>query len=408
MKRKMGAIALSGMVVGPILGSGILIFPTLIYRQAHDWALVAWTLIAVVSYVVARIFGGLAIRFVGEAGASSAVQAAFGSQFKSLTSLFLVIGVLFGADAVLLTAAGYLNAILPVSPVLISLVLLILCALAIFSEVRVMARVAFVLSVVSSLFLFGGALASLVTHPRPLVFATPFAAEQFASSVFLLFWTVFGWEVMGNYSAEVRDPERTIPLSVLYSCLAIAAVSLTVAAAVQWSGTGADSERTLSGTVAAAYGGAGIPILAFLALFLCGSTYILYLGGAGRLMWSLAEDRVLPHLFTGRTRRGVPGVGTALLIFANIIVLGLVQFGLFDLAGLVKIANGFLVANALLGIAAGIVLLRVLWLRIAGVVIGLFFLGLLVLDSSIFDLVMIGAATTFFGLRAYANRSRIS
>ena len=40
---------------------------------------------------------------------------------------------------------------------------------------------------------------------------------RFGYGLLLLFWTVVGWEIIGNYSAEIRDPGRTIPRSVALS-----------------------------------------------------------------------------------------------------------------------------------------------------------------------------------------------
>jgi APA family basic amino acid/polyamine antiporter len=393
------------MIVGPVLGSGILIFPTLVYDMANDWAIVAWAAISGVGLLVAILFGQLSIHFVGEAGASRAVESAFGSEYRSLATVFLMFGVLVGADAVLLTAAEYLHAVLPLSSVLLAIILLTLCALLLFFEIKAVAGVALVMSILSSGFLLFGAAGSLSFHSLPVAISTPFAAQPFFSALFLLFWTVFGWEVIGNYSADVKRPQRDIPRAVLISCTVIAVASLTVAAGVQWSGSGGRANGSLSAMIADFYGTAGTVVLAGLAVFLCVSTYLLYLGGLGRQIASLSDDGTLPRFLGVRTKGGVATSALSILILFNAVLFGPVYLGWLDLAGMVTIANGFLVSNALLSVAAAVVVLDRLWIRIGGAVVVLAFFGLLLANSTVPELVVIGALTLFFAIRS-TGRSR--
>ncbi len=46
MANKIGWIRFSGLIIGPILGSGIILLPTLVHEKAGFWALPAWGLIS--------------------------------------------------------------------------------------------------------------------------------------------------------------------------------------------------------------------------------------------------------------------------------------------------------------------------------------------------------------------------
>lgn len=396
MKRSIGAVALSGLIVGPVLGSGILIFPTLVYRMIHDWAILAWAVISVVGFLVARLFGQLSIGFVGEAGASRAVERVFGTNGRYLSTIFLILGVLFGADAVLLTAAEYVVEAAPIPPVVSASVLLALCGFVLFLDIGSLTVVTLILSVAASLFLFTGATASLLAHRVSVGIRSGFDAGGFFSALFLLFWTVFGWEVIGSYSGEVRRPGRDIPRAVAMSCAIIAVVSMTVAAAVQWTAAPGAAGRSLTEVIRGVYGNAGAIVLAALALFLCGSTTILYIGALSRQVASLADDGVLPRLFARRLGSGVAHVGLSLLLGINAAVMVAIGLGWIGLRGLVQTANGFLVANALISIASAVLCVKGMGTRVGGAIVAVAFFGLLIVDSPRADLIVIGVLTLFF------------
>ena len=51
MQKKIGWLSLSGLIVGPILGSGIILLPTTVLGVAGDWALPAWGLMVVLTLI---------------------------------------------------------------------------------------------------------------------------------------------------------------------------------------------------------------------------------------------------------------------------------------------------------------------------------------------------------------------
>lgn len=61
--KKLGPFLLSGLIIGPILGSGIIILPPLVHQTAGDYALVAWMIMMVMSFLFAFLFGNLVFFF---------------------------------------------------------------------------------------------------------------------------------------------------------------------------------------------------------------------------------------------------------------------------------------------------------------------------------------------------------
>ncbi len=370
----MGPLLLSGLMIGPILGSGIIILPPLAYGVAGDWAILAWALMALAGIVFAFTFGRLSILYPGSAGVTTAIAAAFGEPVKKLTSLYLIGAVLFGPVAVMLTAADYLFPESTAAPY-IALPILLCCAFLLQRRIDSIGRISLVLSSLAAATLVVGGAVTLLFHQKPAAPLSPFAAGDFGYALLLLFWTIVGWEVVGNYSGEVRNPKRTIMTAVCFSAVVITAVSLTVAAAVQL----ADPTLALGGRlqvtaiITPIFGDSSREVMAALTLSLCTTTYILFVGGVARLIGTLAEENFLPRFLASENRQGAP-VGAIRALTAVHLAISLAAIcGALTVETLVALADGFFIANAAIGIAAAFRLFPGLWPRLATVLLGIFF-----------------------------------
>jgi APA family basic amino acid/polyamine antiporter len=404
--KKLGPLLLSGLMIGPILGSGIIILPPLVYEVAGAWALPAWMVIVTVSFFFASIFGRLSILFPGDAGVMNAIEEAFGTRVKQLASLYLVGAVLFGPVAVMLTAASYLQFALALPLALIALPLLLFCTCLLLLQVTSIGRISLVISTVVVIVLFSGGLAVLLLHHRPVAPLPPFEPQQFGYGLLLLFWTVVGWEVVGNYSGEIRKPETTIPRAVTVSVLLMAAVSLTVAAAIQTVSPDMVGNRlNVAVVIRPLFGPASDAVMAVLAAGLCVTSYLLFTGAVARLLASLAGDGFLPALLARRSRTGAPAAAVLILTVVHLGVLAAVYLGIADIEKLVALADGFFIANALAGILAAVRLLEQGLLRTAAAVLGVIFC-LILLHAATAVIVLVVLAAIFFCLPYFSRHTR--
>ncbi len=406
-QKKMGALTLSGFIIGPVLGSGIFILPPIVHSIAKEWAIVAWVVMILISFMVAFIFGFLSIQFPGDGGATNAIEHVFGTYVKRLAAFYLIIGVTFGAAAVLLTAGQYIEKLGGISSLSTGYILLPLCIALLLARVNLVGKIALVMSIVSAAVLFIGGAKSLIVSADNMVITSSFNVSDFSYALLILFWAVFGWEVIGNYSADVKDPKKTITKAILLSIVAISVVDLIVAAAVQWSDAGlpGGGDLTITGIMYPVFGEMSHLVMAGLALFLCCSTYFFVcrrhiqtgcLAGKGRRIAKTAGQAIC---------QDVPYAAVLFIFVLNTLVLTGVQAGIFSLEKLVAFANSFLTMNALIGICAGIVLIPNRFIKASGMLLSVIIIGMLAFHSTAISLViMILLAVYYVGKQLVSNK----
>lgn len=398
-KQQIGPLLLGGLIIGPILGSGIIILPPLAYEIAGPWALAAWLLTIFISMLFAWVFCRLSLLYPGSGGISTAVEHAFGRYARVLTSTYLIGAVFFGPVAVMLTAGEWFPEI-GLSPARVGMLLTLVNGVILLREVSFIGRISLLLSSLAACTLFFGSVETLWAHGLPQAPTAGIAGKTFIYTLLLLFWSVVGWEVIGNYSGEVQKPDRNLPRATFGSAVVIAMVTLTVAMAVQsvFAGAAAPEKMTVAAVVAGLFGQASLPFMALLTVSLCVSTYLLFVGGVARLIASLAEERLLPFMLAGKTSGGSPYAAILLLAVLHLLLLGLVEGGLLTVAQLVVVADGFFLANALICVLAALKLLTGKVVKIVSLLLAAMLL-LILLRSSGPVLAIIGALAVMLYVR---------
>lgn len=358
MKKKIGPFLLSGLMIGPILGSGIIILPPLAYENAGPMAFYAWCLTVVLGIIFARVFARMTMLLPGDAGVAAAVEQAFGKRAKILTGYYLIGAVLFGPVAVMLTASSYLTIFHNI--VLTAALLVVGCIFFLLKDTAFLSRLSLVFSsLAASTLLAGGVLTLLFKFNTEAFTVREFSFETLGSTMLLLFWTLVGWEVVGSYSGQVKDPEKTIPKAVNLSLVIIGAVSLSVAAATQLAG----AKINITAIISPVFGKYAPFFMGMLTLSLCITTYLMFVGGVARLMASFASTGDLPNIFGRRSSSGAPVISVLFLSGFYLAVLAATGAGFLDTAKIVIFADGFFLANVLTGLAAAFVLFKSLLTR---------------------------------------------
>ena len=130
-------------------------------------------------------------------------------------------------------------------------------------------------------------------------------------------------------------------VTVIYIGLAVATIGVT---------GGTDSKVPLADLIAVGFGHAGRDATAVLAVALTMGTMNVYLGGAAKLMASLAADRDLPAWLAGDAHRSVPRRPLALYTVTTVILLGLLIAGFSNTDDLIRATSACFIAVYLLAV----------------------------------------------------------
>ena len=351
MKKQLNTVTLTGLMIGPILGSGIILLPPIVYDLTGNLSILVWLIILALGFTFALVLGNLSIKFPGDEGVTNAVQEAFSTKLKFLTSYYLISAVFFGPVAVYLIGAHFLQPLLGGDVNILAFSMLLFTLFALLRPVHFLGTLSLIVTTIIGIILSLGSIAILVGHETTFSVDSPFDMSLISRALLLAFWAIVGWEVVGNYSNEVNDPKRTIPKAVKISAVIISLIYLLVVCAIQCASL--DRTNTITALIYPLFGTASAFVMGILAMLLCLSTVLLFVGGVSRLICGLAAEATgILGLLNRRLENGAPVGATLFLCSINAIVLGLVTLNVFTTQDLVALADGFFIANATIALLA--------------------------------------------------------
>ncbi|MEK5500573.1 APC family permease [Bacillus sp. FSL M8-0168] len=398
-EKKLGSLLLSGLMTGPILGSGVILLPPMVHEIAGDYAIFAWLFMMGAGFLFAWIFAILSIQYPNDAGIAYAAEKAFGIRAKKLAVLYFITAASFGPAAVLMTAGQYIHSIAvgsAVSTEVYSLLLFIICLIVLCFRISFVGKVSFVFSSAAAVLLLGGSFTSIPFFREGPLIEGAFRLADFGHGLLLLFWALVGWEMIGNYSMEVKDRRKVIPRAVVISGLMVTLVYLAIAGAAQWIDPGRFQSGQLKLTLILTplFGPYALAVIAAVTSVLCMSTYLLVVGGAARLISSQTAG-VLAY----RTKDDRPIAALGLIFAVHASVFVCLFFHAVNVDTLVAIANAFFICHSLCGLLAAYRLLGgFVYKAICVFLIGCF--SLLLLFSSLPILCFVMFVTAIFALRS--------
>ena len=392
--KKLNTFTLSGLIIGPILGSGVILLPPLIYNMVGNYSLFVWLTILVLGFAFALIFGKLAILFPGEAGVSLATREAMGKKYQQLTAFYLILAVFFGPVAVLLIAGDFIQSYFPNTDlVFLALGIYVITYALLLVKIDFLGKIMLVVSsTVAIIFLISSIY--ILAQTETFSFVLPQVdVEKLGYSFLLIFWSIVGWEVIGNYSNEVKDSE-TLKKAVVFSAVSVSIIYALISFAVCFGEFPLKDIEPfrLVWLIEPLFGLYAKGILAIISLILCIGTLILFVGGVSRLIFALSEKK--SNFITKKTsinfKNGTPIGALNVLSFIYMITLYLVYIEFLTLDNLVAFADGFFIANALIGLVTAIILFEKSFLRYSAFVLAFLFTCIL-LFSNIYILITIVA-----------------
>ena len=380
----LNTFTLSGLIIGPILGSGLILLPPLLYNMVGNFSIIVWTIILTFGFLFALVFAKLAILYKGDGGVSLATKEALGKKYQLLTSFYLICAVFFGPVAVLIIAAQFIKPYFPnTSLELLGFYIYILTYLFLLIKISFLGKLMLIVSsVITLIFLISSI--NIIININEFNFALPkLSIGEFGHSLIIVFWSIVGWEVIGNYSKEV-EKSKTLTNAVILSASIISLVYILTAIAICFGDFPKDEEFKLVWIIESFFKGYSNAILATVSIILCIGTLILFVGGVARLISSLS----LSTYTSKHLSNNIPIGALNLLSAIYILTLLLVYFDILTLNHLVAFADGFFIANAIIGLITAILLFKKGFLKNSAIVLSILF-TIILLFSNIFILAII-------------------
>ena len=388
--KKLNTLTLSGLIVGPVLGSGLILLPPLLYNMIENFSLIIWAVILSLGFAFALIFGKLAVLFPGDGGVSLATKEAMGKKYQLLTSFYLICAVFFGPVAVLLIAAQFIQSYFPnTSLVELGFYIYVLTYALLLIKIDFLGKLMLIVSSAITVIFFVASIQTLLSV-NEFVFTLPnINISQMGYSFLLVFWAIVGWEVIGNYSNEVEET-KTLTKAVMLSAITVSLVYILVTLAICFGDFPKNEEFKLVWIIEPIFGSYSNILLATISMILCVGTLILFVGGVARLISSLQLTK-----FTSKHMKNNTPIGALnFLSVVYIITLTLVYFKYLSLDNLVAFADGFFIANAIIGLITAIILFDRGFLKLSAIVLTLVFF-VIMLFSNIYILAVIAGLFLF-------------
>ena len=355
-ERSLGLLALTALVVGNMVGSGIFLMPSAL-APFGGTSLLAWIVSAGGSLCFGLVIARLARRMPVVGGPYAYTREAFGEFAAFLVGWGYWISCWVAQAAIAVSMVAYLGELVPFAsqhPMGVALATIVALAAVNVLGVREAGFVQVATTVLKVLPLFAIALFGF-TRFEPAHF-TPFNPTEASlpvavmSGLALTLWAFQGFESASIAAHEARDARRNVPRATLFG-IALATL-LYVASTLAVMGLLPREELARStapfADAAGALWGPGtrnlVALGAFVSCFGALNGWILV---AGRLPLAIARDGLFPAFFARVTGRGTPALG---LVTSSALACALIVVKYAGGGGLVALFQGMTVLATLSGL----------------------------------------------------------
>ncbi|MFF1574328.1 APC family permease [Leifsonia sp. NPDC058292] len=384
-----GHLGLAGgtaLYIAAVLGTGVLVLPSLAAAAAGPGAILAVAALAVISIPLAATFAALARRHPDAGGVATFARRAFGPTAARIISYWFFFGTPIGAPIAALMTARYVVAVAggdAAVTVWIAIGLMVIPVIVTAFGVRFAGWLQLGLSAaLVAVLVFVLAAAAPHGDPANLEPLLPHGWAGVGLAMSLYIWAFAGWEAVAGIGGEFRNPRRDIPRATALALIIVSAAYLAIqTVTVLVLGDGASSSAVpLLDLVLASTGRGGGIVVAVIAAIVVTGVFNAYLAAFSKLGAAMGRDGDLPRWFgRGAENGGVARRG--LLLSAIVMALySVVVLSNGDLPPFILVHTSFAAAVYAVGVASALVLLPRWsvgwWMAVAACV---FAAGLLVL-----------------------------
>ncbi len=333
-----------GLAVTMVVGSGLLVLPGLVYRNAGEAALWSWVVAALVVAPALVAIASLGAAYPSAGGITGFVRPTLGDRWARSAEL-VFLGSIPGGGGLALVGGNLLADLLgPVWLVPAGAA----GALALGWGVnragaRLGARLQQVLSLTFVVGLAVVSIAALVAGGSGPGVTLPDDPGLAIGQLSLVFFAFAGWELMAFTSEEFVNPRRDFPLMIGLSFGVVTVLYLVLGAAIQTALAVTDPDletAPISALADAAFGGAGRTLITVLGVVIVAANVNGVVWALSRLTYSAAREGTLPATLAWTDTRHVPGRSV------TAVVVGFGAFAAFERLGWVDLETLFRLAAA--------------------------------------------------------------
>jgi APA family basic amino acid/polyamine antiporter len=340
----LGQAALTG--IGVILGAGVYALVAPAAARAGNALWLAFLLAGVVAGLTAYSYARLGRMRPKNSPEFQYTALAFGPRVGFVAGWLMLAADLLAAAAVALGFGGYLSHLTGTPVVGGALGLLGLVTVFVYAGIGEAVGLAIVLTVVEVVGLVFVVAVGLPAWGAVDYLERPHGFGGVWDAASLIFFAYLGFDEMGNFAEEMRQPERDLPralgISMVVTTLAYVLVAVSAVSAVGWRDL-AGSPAPLAVVAGRALGPKADALLAWAALAATANTVLLTLVAASRSVYGMAAAAVLPRGLARVGRTAVPARAAAVVLA---VTAGLVLLG--DLARVAAFTDAAVLASFIL------------------------------------------------------------
>ncbi len=318
-QRKMGFWAVTSLVAGSQIGSGIFLLPASLSVYG-TLGLASWIITAGGALLLALVFARLAAEIPKTGGPHTFIEAAFGKTLGFFSAWTYWVISWLSTPMVVISVVGYLSPLLGQTSPLFNLMLeiaILLCITVLnLSGVRSAGRVELVFTLLKLLPLIIVPLAGLFfiqkQHFIPVNPTHDSTLGVLNAAALLTLWGFIGVESATTPSESVLNPKKTIPRAIITGTLIVALVYILASFVIM----GVVPREILSHSKAPfaeaaqiIFGGSWYLIISIAASIVCLGTLNAWVLTSGQIALGAAYDGHLPKLFALKNANDAPKWG---------------------------------------------------------------------------------------------------
>ena len=323
LSRELGLFQVTVAGVGIILGAGIYALIGIAAGSAGNATWLSFLISAIVAVFTGLSYAELSSMYKGDAGEFDYISQGFNRPYAIISSLMIIFAGIVSAAAVALGFGGYLAGILGLPMIIGGVILVFIMSYINFKGIEESSNFNTVSTIIEFLGLIIIIILGVKYFGKVDYFDMPKGGSGLFSAAALVFFAYMGFESIIKLREETKNPERPIPLGLIYSLIITSILYVLVAAAavsiLDWQELN-QSKAPLASVAAKALGPAAFIVLAIIALFSTSNTVLITLVTTSRLVYGVAKRNALPKIFAKVHKKNRTPYIAVLLMLITVII----------------------------------------------------------------------------------------